>query len=362
MMRILLAGTLALVSTSVPALAQSSELAAPCGRAEVPDSARDLCYTVAQAVESAQPQLGILIAGGNPTLGTATMGGLNVPGLPRVNASAQVNVVFARLPDILAETAGGAAQQINEAVGLPAPALSGTIALGLFPGFSLAPTVGGIGSLDVLGTATWLPLKAFEVDGFRENSADIAFGGGVRIGILGESFTLPGISLSGMYRRLEDVSYGNVCNAPSPTLSEESAGYRFDYGPCLSDGDPGEFSFDLTNWSGRAVVSKSFLGMGLSGGLGYDRFESAVAYGFRTPPDAVPGGGDYFVRATGIDIDNDRWSAFVDGSFSLFLATLAVEAGWLQGDDPITGFDTAVSEFDPGDGTFFGSVGMRLSF
>ncbi len=354
--------TLALIGSAGLAGAQEPEISAPCARAEVPDSARDFCYTVAQAVESAQPQLGILIAGGNPTIGTATMGGINLPGLPRVNASAQVNVVFARLPDILAEEAGGAIQDLNEAVGLPAPALSGTVALGLYPGISLAPTIGGIGSVDVLGSGTWLPFRAVDAAGFGEEAAEFAYGGGVRLGLLGESFTLPGISISGMYRRLDKIWYGNVCeNAPAPPL-DMSDGYSLNSGICAGSGDPGEFGFDLTNWSGRAVASKSFFGIGLSAGVGYDRFESTVNYGFRAPAGDIPGQENYFVRAEGIDLDNDRWSAFVDGSMSLLVATLAVEAGWLQGEEAITGFDTAVSEFDPGDGTFFGSLGMRFSF
>lgn len=350
---------LAIGLSAIPAGAQNT-VSAPCSRSDVPDPARDFCLTVAQAVESAQPQLGILIAGGNPTIGTASTGGLRLGVMPRVSASLNLNVVFIQLPEILAEQAGASAERLNSAVGIPAPALSGTASVGVFPGFTLAPTIGGIGSVDVLGSATWLPFSAASVEGFGEGTADLAFGGGLKIGLLQESFVTPGVSVSLMHRRLGSIEYGDVCPTASAGVAGSSDDYVFSSGTCAGGGDPGEFSVDLSDWSARAMIGKRLLGLGLTGGIGYDRFSSEVGYGFRAPQGSLPAQANYYARAEKMSLDSDRWSAFVDASFTALIATFAVEAGWLQGSDAIQGFPTS-SDFDPGEGTFFGSVGLRLA-
>lgn len=352
--------TAAAVLAASPAAAQESRLAAPCNDPLLPQSARETCITVAQAVESAQPQLGIVLAGGNPTLGTASTGGIRLGILPRVSATAKANLVFVRLPDILAESAGGAAQTLNDATGIPVPALSGTASIGVYQGISLAPTVGGVGAVDLLGSATWLPLGSFDVEGFGEGSPDFSYGVGARVGLLRESFTMPGLSVSLMYHQLGTVKYGDVCDQPAPLLEGRTGdGYRGEAGLCLGEGDPGEFSVDLSSWSTRAAVSKRLLGLGLTAGVGYDRFASDAGFGLRTRCPLVPAS-DCFARFSGVEVDNGRWSGFLNGSFSLLVASMAAEVGWLQGERPIEGFP-ASSDFDPRDGTVFGSLGFRIA-
>ena len=75
----------AVVASAAPGelAGQARGLTGACG--EVIDRLRDACFVAAQAVESAQPQLGVLVTGGNPTLGTASTGGLRLGVLPRVS-------------------------------------------------------------------------------------------------------------------------------------------------------------------------------------------------------------------------------------------------------------------------------------
>lgn len=350
----------ALALSAAPAAAQSG-VGAPCADPRLPASVRDDCFTVAQAVESAQPQLGILLAGGNPTLGTASTGGIRLGVLPRVSATAKANLVFIRLPDILAESAGGAAGRLDDVAGIPAPALSGTASIGVYPGVSVAPTVGGVGAVDLLGSAAWLPLRTFDVEGFRAGSPDFSFGVGARLGLLRESFTMPGVSVSLMYHRLDRLRFGDVCEEPGlGGVGLQGDGYDAAFGPCLGGaGDPGEFEVDLSTWSTRGAVSKRLLGLGLTAGVGYDRYASDVGFGLRTPCPVDAGSNCYF-RASGMELDSGRWSGFLNGSFSLLVATLGAEVGWLQGDRPIQGFPAA-SDFDPRDGAFFGSLGLRIA-
>ncbi len=339
-----------------PAYAQDTGLASACAVPEVPADARDVCLVAAQALTSAQPQLGILLAGGNPTLGAAGAGGLRLGFLPRVSATGKVNLVFVRLPDILADGSGAIGQRLNRTVGIPAPALAATASLGVFQGINVLPMVGGIGSIDLLGSATWLPLRVAGIEGVGTGTSSGSFGGGVRVGILRESFLVPGASVSLMYRRLGRVEYGDVCPTAAQPQSRPAAGGTLEYGTCPGGGDPGEFAFDLSNWSTRLVVGKRLLGFGLTGGLGYDRFASDVGFGFREPTE------DFYARLTGAGLRSGRTSVFVNGSFTALLATLAVEGGWMQGGDTVGGFNATASDFDPGRGTFFGSLGVRVAF
>lgn len=348
----------ALLALPSGAWGQQSDIGAPCTAPGLSSSAREFCGTVAQAVESAQPQLGILVAGGNPTLGVASTGGLRLGSLPRVSAIAKVNLVLVRLPEILAEQAGGTAQRLNESTGLPAPAVSGTVSVGLFPGVRLAPTLGGIGSVDLLGSATWLPFTAFDLEGFGDGSAQVAYGGGVKVGLLRESFLTPGVAVSVLYRSLGTVSYGDVC----PGTERDPAGAQLLIGRCIGEGDRGEFSFDLADWSTRAAIGKRLLGVGLTAGIGYDRLSSDIGFGFRDTGNSLGGAGTAFARVRGLQLDNDRWSAFANASITGLFATLALEAGWLQGSEPIPQFPRSASEFDPADGSLFGSLGLRLAF
>lgn len=338
---------------------QASDVGAACATIPVTFAAdtRDFCYTVAQAVESIQPQLGIAVSGGNVTPGSATHGGIHLTGLPGLTITGKVNFVGARFPDV-SDASSGVGRVTGEK-SIPAPVLQGTAALGLFSGFSATPTLGGIGAIDLLGSLSWLPIKASQLHGFGENTATTAYGVGGRLGILKESFLTPGVSVSVMYHSLGQVSYGDVCETTAAATGDGGTGYQVQYGACTGAGDPGEFAFDLKDLSSRAQIGKHFGLFGLAAGVGYDRWKSTIDYGFRGD---CAGSSNCFVRVTNADLDNDRMSAFADASVGGILGSLVGEVGWLQGADPIDGYSAAASEFDPKKGTVFGSVGLRLTF
>lgn len=327
-------------------LAAQQSLEETCASAEGAEEQRR-CTAVAQAVDAAQPQLGILLAGGNPTLGTASTGGVRLGVIPRVSLTGRVNVVAARLPDIR-ETPEEGVRQFR----VPAPAVGANLSLGLTQGFSVAPMMGGFGAIDLLGSVSVLPLGLLS-DDFGENA--FSWGAGARVGLLRESFITPGVSVSLMYRDLGDVGFGHVCDGTEQPLF--SAGGPANRSVCSAGGDFGEIAFGLTNWSARAAVSKRLLGLGLTGGVGYDRFRTDADFAFRTPAIA---GTEHIVRFDDVRVENDRWSAFLDLSYTVLIGSLVAEAGWMQGASPIQGFPDA-SDFDPREGTFFGSLGARIS-
>jgi len=307
------------------------------------------CTAVAQAVDAAQPQLGILLAGGNPTLGTASTSGVRMGLIPRVGAGLRINVVAARFPDIR-DVEGSGESVTTDEFAVPAPAIGANVSLGLTQGFSLAPTMGGVGSIELLGSATLIPLE-LAGDEFGENV--ISWGAGARVGLLRESFVTPGISVSLMYRDMGTARFGEVCDGTETPVVGTSPARSV----CSGGGDFGEIEFGLSNWSARGAISKRLLGLGLTAGVGYDKFETDADVAFRAP--APPLGQEQVYRFTDVAVDNDRWSAFIDGSFTFLVASLVAEVGWMQGSDPITGFPSA-SDFDPNEGTFFGSLGVRI--
>jgi hypothetical protein len=299
-------------------------------------------------VDAAQPQLGILIAGGNPTLGTASTGGVRLGFLPRVSVTGRVNVVAARLPDIRDVADDGT---VTRQFRVPAPAVGGNVSLGLTQGVGLAPMLGGFGAVDLLGSVAVLPLGLLG-DDFGDNA--FSWGGGVRVGLLRESFVTPGVSVSLMYRNLGTVRFGEVCPG-TETQDPTDANRRI----CTQPGDLGEIAFGLANWSTRAAVSKRLLGLGATAGLGYDRFTTDADLAFRVPQ-GVFGADPRHYRFDDVRVRNDRWSAFANLSYTLLVGSLVAEAGWMQGAAPIQGFP-ARSDFDAREGTWFGSVGARLS-
>jgi hypothetical protein len=316
---------------------------------------RSRCVAVAEAVNAGQPQLGMLMAGGNPILGTAGAGGVRLGFLPRVSAGARVNVVLARLPDIREAHVQGD-EVVPEQFRVPAPAVGANVAVGLTRGASLAPMVGGFGAVDLLGSVTMMPLDLLGVTDLGGNP--ISWGAGARVGLLRETFVTPGISVSMMYRRMGEVRIGDVC----PGHAEQPDPTNPDRRLCPGGGDFGEAAFGLDNWSGRATVGKRLLGFGVTGGLGWDRFTTDADLAFRAPAAPSQGvvGAEVIYRFDDVRVSNTRLSAFVNAGFTLLVGSVVAEVGVMQGGSPVPGFPAA-ADFDPRAGTVFGSLGARLS-
>lgn len=302
--------------------AQEERLAARCVERTQSGSeeAERFCQLIAQAIEIAQPRMGLAFTGGNPVPGTASTLGMRLGTLPRVSVAGRFTGVAVEVPQILRR------QSRNEIdYFLPSFNLDGSV--GILSGFSPAPTVGGVGSLDLLGSLGILPLP--NDDGFDDATA-LSWAIGARLGLLRESFTLPGVSVSGVLRRVPDVTFGD------PQLDRTDA----------------FFASDLTVLSARAAVSKRVLLLGATAGVGYDHYTSDLDIGFRTPD--LLGFEEFRVRFE--DFENDRFSAFLNLSWTLLILHAVGELGWQEGADRVRGVS-----FDADDGTFFGSLALRVS-
>ncbi|HEY8468936.1 MAG TPA: hypothetical protein VIL18_04805 [Longimicrobiales bacterium] len=275
------------------------------------------CSLVAQGIEVIQPRIGLAAAGGNPVAGTASTLGMRLGRSPRVSVGGRITALRASLPPIRAV---GSSEDLDFFI----PAIAADASLGLFQGFSPAITVGGVLSLDLLASAGFVFLPGGK--GF-EDGAPFHWGAGLRLGILRESFTVPGVSVSAMYRRVGEVRF----------LSPAS---RFELD-------------DFTNLSIRGAIGKRVYGIALTAGAGYDHYSSDVAFAVTPPASSL-----LFIPMDGFE--NDRFMLFANAAFTVLVITGSLELGWQQGGDVVPGALPA-PDFDAEDGAFFASLAVRLT-
>jgi hypothetical protein len=357
-----LAVALAAAAAPCPVHAQQPPLYAPCEDAAAlmsPDEQR-YCFAIAQTVTSAQPLLGILVAQGDPLAGERGAGRVRAGADSRGSAAVRFGAAAVRLPDVRQQ-----ATATRERLGGTAPAMTALATVLVFPGFSPGGGLDGVASVEVVLNGSWLPFNVLEVRGLASRRAEIACGAGLRIGLWEQTSLAPAASVSVARGRLGRVGYGDVCPAGTGAglISGTGRGYHFTAGTCPASADPGEFSFDLTTWSGRTTLAKRIFGPDLHVGAGYDRFHSEVDFGLGAVAD-LPflGVQPIYVRGSGLRLTQTRLSAFGGGAMDLGRIRAAAEGGWLRGSAPIHGFNAEGSAFDPRAGNWFGSLGIRFHF
>jgi hypothetical protein len=306
--------------SGVPGQAAAQTLREQCASAQ--GSYRPFCENIADAVHIVQPRAGIALSGGNPVPGTASTLGMRIRSTPRVGIGLRVTAAQVDLPPVQRTTT-------DRDVDFPLGSVSLDATVGLYQGLTLAPTVGGFGSVDLLASVSVLPLPSGE--GF-DDSAPTSWALGARVGVLRESFTAPGVSVSGMYRRLGNVTFG------SAALSDTDGYFRMS-------------EFSVT--SVRGVVGKRVFGIGLAGGAGYDRYASAVSGTVRDPRVTAP---ENTVTLTADRLRQNRTSLFGNVSFTLLILNMAAELGWQAGGDAVEGGTDKLE-----DRGVFGSLAIRLA-
>jgi len=297
----------------VPALAlAAAALGARSAAAQI--AVGPFYFTARQALESAYPQVGIAAAGGSPVLGTEGTRGVTLGFIPRTTGTLRLNAARLRLPDL---RSGASDEDVRTGV---VTVVKLETATRLFEGFA-SGTAAGIGSVELLLDAGLVPASAV----LKGTGTEV--GAGARIGLLRETFGMPGVAVSAMVRHTSRRHY-----------SDDDSGTTVD--------------FPVTDLGSRLTVGKRVGPVGLLGGVGWNRFSTRG--GFDYP--STSGGGE-----SDLELDDARWSLFADLAWALPVGSLVVEGGWMSGGDAITGYDTATHGYDPGQGTVFGSLGLRIS-
>ena len=306
-----------LVAAVSPLLAQTPECTGYNG------DAQRVCAAAVDGTRAFHPLIGVLVSGGNPTIGSA--GAL---GLGHASLTLRANAVQVVLPD-LAYTGSGTTVPAGDKLWAPAPLLEGS--LGLFKGVG-----NGLLALDLLGSAQLLPtdqISNLTVDSTARQIGGIALGlgYGARIGLLSERGPLPAVSVSVMRRDIPEITYGDV-----------PGGDRFSYG------------VDLHATNLRLVASKNLLLLDLAAGLGWDKYTGDAVIRFRDPitnlaqPD-VP-----------VKLNSSRVLGFLNAGMSLSVVRLTAEVGYQGGKDQ--NLSTDFQDFDTTKGKFFAGLGLRVGF
>ena len=292
-----------------------SALAAAC---ETAGGDRAMCTATSVAARALLGHLGAVVGLGSEVPGTASNLGQRLGTAPRVATSLRAGGLRASLPDL------GDGSGLGETSFFMATVHAG-VAVGLFDGFRLMPTVGGFLSLDVFARFSFLPLP--DGEGFGDGTS--AYAVGARVGILREGFTLPGVSVSASRRFVGGVALGDT-----------------------SAGDPAQLSVDPSVTSVRATVGKDLFAVELLAGFGWDDYSTDAPWGVS---DGVGG----VVTGSG-SIDATRRLYFVSAARSFNIVfSLSVEGGIARGFDPVAGYSGAA--FDPMAGSLFGSFAFRLT-
>ncbi len=303
----------------IPAAAQSGVEALHAGcvagvGAEVGARCADAAYTV-QALHGG---VGALASAGGVIPASPSTAGRRLVQQPRIIVDGGVGWSSFRRPELTqAPGSRGVPERRTLLVGGRL-----TTVVGIFEGFSPLPTVGGVLAVDGVGTAQLLRLPSS--DGYSGSVA--GWGGGVRVGVVRESFSLPGITLSAMHHRIGSIEYGG---------EPAAGGARATLQPRVT--------------SFRAVVGKDLLALGVSGGVGWDR------HGGRGRIRVGDAGGSYQ------DLRLNRRYLFGGVNFTWIVAQAAAELAW---GSPTSPFDAAegTGSYRPGGTELQGAVTFRVTY
>ena len=262
--------------------AAQTELGGACAGATEPSE----CNLAAATAQVIQPRVGLALWGGNPVPGTGSTMGFRVGSSPRISGSLRFRVVPTTLPPLLDRTRNDARTGLVTGLGLQS-------SVALVHGTSLLPTVGGFLSVDAIGRLAVASLPTGK--GFDDGSV---WGGalGLRLGLLRESFTLPGLSITATYGRSTTVTFGDPELLTSAGLMRGS----------------------VSALSATAVASRWVFGLRLAGGVSWDRFGSRVTLHY----DGAPAG-----SSLSADAVLRRWSGFGSLTWSRLIYHAAVEIG-----------------------------------
>ena len=320
---------LAALLVAGPAAAQSgldTKLAGRCTAVGLAQGTGSLvlCRDAVASAQLLQPELGLLLTGGNPVLGTASPIVTKFRGMPRFQFGGRIGFAWAEIPDVLVPPQDAATAGTRSFVMAGAQL---DVSVGLFDGVRLGSTASGLGAIELLGSLGTLLLPNGE--GFAHAAS--GFGLGARVGILREGFTPPGISVSGLYKRFGRVQYGDGAT---------------------------ELGLDMQAAAFRAGISKSFVAFGLAFTVAYDSYWSDVDLQVIVP-DGMQQAADTLTvipRDAPLELHSDRWSAFLDVSYIVLFLNITAELGWQERAGLITSNGHDVSS-----GKLFTAIGLRLT-
>lgn len=288
----------------------------------------DACQKVVDVYRYLNPQLGLLITGGNATLGQ--YGVLGGPGNFLIGG--RVNILRASIPQLteIGVTVGPpqADEYRTEGRAVPLPTLDGSF--GIFRGVPVGAS--HIGGIDLLVSASFmLELErqdvAIEVPG-----SSVRFGWGARVGLIEETILLPAISVTYIRRDI-----------PRMTLRAR-----------VADDTVTMQQLDIRTSAWRVVAGKHLGRFSVGGGVGQDRYDARSELTY-----VVREGGEVYRPAVPFVLTDapTRLNMFLDASVFFGRVQLLGEIGRVSGGDIPT-----YNRFTPRADAprMYGTVGLRF--
>ncbi len=303
----------------------------------VPDQTRasqDACQKAIDLFKYLAPQLGTIIAGGNPTLGQ----GGNLGGLGHFSAGLRVNVLQGSLPQVqnVTPSVTGATSTQFQTKDQYIPMPTADLAIGVFKGIPLALT--NVGGVDVLVSASYVPEFNNSGVSVKVPNGSLKLGYGARVGILQESLLVPGVSVSYLVRDLPTLNVSGSSGSDSLYVNN--------------------LSLKTKAW--RVTASKSLILFGLAAGFGQDKYDASTDVGAHVAARTVPPTSAANAGPVSISQNLTRTNIFADLSVNLLLFKITGEIGQVSG-GTINTYNT-FSGKQPADSRLYGSIGGRFGF
>jgi len=309
-----------------------------------PANVRDACQKASDIFKYLAPQLGATIAGGNSIMGSGGVLG----GLPHWTIGVRATAISGGMPEFTTanapdalSTSAKASAYTTKVLPIAFPAVDG--AIGVYGGIPLGLTK--IGGVDILANVAYVPTVSTSAISIVPDK-NIQIGYGLRIGLLQEGLTSPGIAVSVIQRGL-----------PTTTITSKS-----------TSGSTGTDTLqikdlDLKTTSVRLTISKSLVLFGVAAGVGVDKYKASTAINVALYRNVGPLLNQRIgSSAPGFAVKSDmtRTNVFLDAYFSpIPLFKIVGEVGMVTG-----GTLTTVNTFDklPAASRPYGAVGLRLGF
>lgn len=294
------------------------------------DTVAGRCADAALTMEALMGGVGLLMSAGSALPASPSTAGRRLATQPRVVVDAGLAWSTVRHPDLSSPlNVGGPPDRRSFLYGAKL-----SVVVGVFEGFSPVSGVGGFLSLDGIGGAQLLQVDG--LDGATESVG--SWGGGVRLGLFRESFSLPGVTLSATYHRAGEIEYGNT------------------------GANGGTVGMRLRARSLRAVVGKDLLAVGISAGAGWDEYTASAritARGSLELPSAPP---ELEERAAG-PVDSVVRKRYVFGGANLtwLVAQLAGEVAWVWESSSAPSIEGS-GPYRPGEMELLGAVTVRITY
>ena len=290
--------------------------------------AQDACQKAIDLFRYMAPQLGAVLAGGNPTQGRAgTLGG---PG--HFAFGIRGNVLNGSLPEVdrVVPNTRGARQDTYTLDTQPIGFVTADLAVGLFRGLSTT----GFGAVDALVSASYIPEYSGESVEVAVPSGSFKFGFGAKVGLLSETSSRPGIAVSYLIRELPEVDITGMSGDDRLFLEDVSVKAK--------------------SW--RAVIGKSFFVLGAGAGFGQDRYDSSADITVTVAPRQATQGGTGGPIQLGQDVT--RTNFFGTVWLNAKVMKIVGEIGRTSGGEILT-----YNQFDgaqPADARTYASIGLSF--